>query len=102
MRTLSSLELGALIVLAIGGAGACRAAEPVRTPAADRVGALKLAWVEPKREEELRNRLLRLDRMNPRMQALANALWRDDNHNGFSLDVDPGDDEVVLYYRVRF
>jgi hypothetical protein len=80
------------------------ATEPVARVSAtpNRVAALKIQWVEKRKQQHLREQLLRIDRLKPHWQSLANALWRDSSQNGFSLDVDPGDDEVMLKYRVRF
>jgi hypothetical protein len=80
------------------------AAEPVPEAHAEqsKLAAFKIRWIERRREQNLRDRMLPTERLAPRLQSFANALWRDSSQNGFSLDVDPGDEEVILRYRVRF
>jgi hypothetical protein len=80
-----------------------RAAEPeFNSAAADQLRVTKVRWVEKRRQQIVREQILRTDRLTPRWRALADSVWRDKSQNGFSLDVDPGDDEIILKYRVRF
>jgi hypothetical protein len=96
--------MAALVAGSLGVAPSAVAAEPVVAQEAppSKLTAFKIRWIEKRREQQLRERLLRTDRLAPRLQTMANALWRDNSQNGFSLDVDPGDEEVILHYRVRF
>jgi hypothetical protein len=90
-----------LVVVATGDTA--RAADlALNSPAADQLRVTKVRWVEKRRQQIVREQILRTDRLTPRWRALADTVWRDKSQNGFSLDVDPGDDEIVLKYRVRF
>ncbi len=95
--------VGALVAVGVGRAPVACATEPVAAEVSpSKLSAFKIRWIEKRREQHLRERLFRTERLAPRLQTVANALWRDNSQNGFSLDVDPGDEEVILHYRMRF
>jgi hypothetical protein len=92
----------AVLAVAVAGNTACAADLALSSTAADQLRVTKVRWVEKRRQQIVREQILRTDRLTPRWRALADTVWRDKSQNGFSLDVDPGDDEVILKYRVRF
>ncbi len=100
---LACLRVAAL-VLSIAASTTVLAREPVGQPLTTRspVRSLSLHWIQHDREQELQDRVAVAGHVAPHLRWLSAALWLESARPGFSMDVDPTAEVVVLKYRFKF